>query len=157
MEVLIIFGIFEIVREVGLRMPKAVGGAVGIVGSLILGDSAITAGIASPTVMIFVALSAICNFIVPPYMNSNVLYRFLLLVAAGSFGLFGFFAVLCISILHLCSKKSFGVPYLYPLAPMDFRGLLDYVIMAPLWKMKHVPSAIAGKELVRTKERSWKK
>lgn len=156
-EVLLIFGLFEIIREVGLRMPKAVGSAVGLVGSLILGDSAVDAGIASPTVMVFVALAAICNFIVPPYMNSNVLYRFLMIVISGAFGLFGFFLGLSVTLISLCAKRSFGVPYLYPLAPMDARGLCDYVLMLPVWRMRHGPSAITGKDVVRALGRRRKR
>ena len=149
-EVILIFLLFEIVREVGLRMPKAVGSAVGLVGSLILGESAVKAGIASPTVMVFVALAAICNFIAPPYMNPNVIYRLSMIIAAGAFGLFGFSAALAVSILSFCSKKSFGVPYLYPLAPIDFRAMQDSIFMLPIWQMKYSPSALSGKRMIRT-------
>lgn len=149
-EVILIFLLFEIVREVGLRMPKAVGSAVGLVGSLILGESAVKAGIASSTVMVFVALAAICNFIAPPYMNPNVIYRLAMILAAGAFGLFGFSAALALSILSFCSKKSFGVPYLYPLAPMDFSAMQDSIFMLPVWKMKYSPSALSGKRMIRT-------
>ena len=72
-EVLVIFLIFEAVREVGLRMPKAIGSAIGLVGPLLLGDSAIKAGITSAPILIVVALAAVCNFMIPPYMNTNVL------------------------------------------------------------------------------------
>lgn len=150
-EVLIIFLLFEVVREVGLRMPKAVGSAVGLVGSLILGDSAIEAGIASAPVLIVVALAAVCNFIVPPYMNSNILYRFLMIVVSGVFGLYGFFAAAMLSLLHMCMKTSVGVPYFSPFAPMDFAGLKDFLFMAPIWAMKRVPVSIARKEVIRTK------
>ncbi len=149
-EVIIIFLLFEVVREVGLRMPKAVGSAVGLVGSLILGDSAIEAGIASAPVLIVVALAAVCNFIVPPYMNSNILYRFLMIVVSGVFGLFGFFAAIVISLLHMCMKSSAGVPYFSPFAPVDFSGLKDFLLMAPLWAMKRVPVSISRKSITRT-------
>ena len=68
-EIISAFIIFEVLREVGLRMPKAVGSAVGVVGSLILGESAVSAGIISPFVLIIVAFSAVCNFICAPYMS----------------------------------------------------------------------------------------
>lgn len=149
-EVILIFLLFEIVREVGLRMPKAVGSAVGLVGSLILGESAVKAGIASSTVMVFVALAAICNFIAPPYMNPNVIYRLGMILASGFFGLFGFSATLALSILAFCSKESFGVPYLYPLAPIDLGAMQDSIFMLPIWKMKYSPSALSGKRIIRT-------
>lgn len=150
-EVLVIFLIFEAVREVGLRMPKAVGSAIGFVGSLLLGDSAIKAGIASAPVLIVVALAAICNFIVPPYMNANSLYRFLMIVIAGAFGLYGFFFAMILSAVLLCGKSSFGVPYLSPVAPMDLGGLRDFLIMAPVFSMHRLPRAITGKEIPRSR------
>ena len=150
-EVLIIFLLFEVVREVGLRMPQAAGSAGGRVGSLPLGDSAIEAGIASAPVLIVVALAAVCNFIVPPYMNSNILYRFLMIVTSGIFGLYGFFAATMLSLLHMCMKNSVGVPYFSPFAPTDFAGLKDFLFMAPLWAMRRVPVAISHKEVIRTK------
>ena len=149
-EVLVIFLIFEAVREVGLRMPKAVGSAVGLVGSLILGDSAIKAGITSAPVLIVVALAAVCNFMIPPYMNANILYRFFMIVISGALGLFGFFAAVVFAAVRLCAKTSFGVPYMTPFAPIDPQGLRDFIYMAPLWKMKRVPISIVGKEIRRT-------
>ena len=148
-----IFLIFEAVREVGLRMPKAVGSAVGLVGSLILGDSAIKAGITSAPVLIVVALAAVCNFMIPPYMNTNILYRFFMIVISGALGLFGFFAAVALAAIRLCAKTSFGVPYLTPFAPIDPEGLKDFIYMAPLWKMKRLPISIVGKEIRRGRGR----
>ena len=150
-EVLVIFLIFEAVREVGLRMPKAVGSAVGLVGSLILGDSAIKAGITSAPVLIVVALAAVCNFMIPPYMNTNILYRFFMIVISGALGLFGFFGAIALAAVMLCAKSSFGVPYLTPFAPIDPWGLRDFIYMAPVWAMKRAPISITGKEIVRTR------
>lgn len=131
-ELFIILIIFEIIREVGIRMPKAVGDAVSIVGALILGDAAIKAGIASEPVIMVASLTAICNFMNPPHMNSNVLIRLLHLVLAKLFGFFGialgFFALMTI----LCRKRSFGIPYLSPLAPFSSRATADTVLAFPL-------------------------
>lgn len=149
-EVLIIFLIFETVREVGLRMPKAVGSAVGLVGPLILGDSAIKAGLTSAPVLVVVALAAVCNFIVPPYMNANTLYRLMMIVIAGALGFFGLFSVILVSCAVLCAKSSFGVPYLSPFAPLDRSGMKDFLYMSPLWDMKRVPASLTGKRLIRT-------
>lgn len=78
--------VFELVREVGVRMPRTVGDAVGIVASIILGDAAVGAGLASSLVIMTVALSAVCAFIVPVYMYATVLLRFLFLFSAELFG-----------------------------------------------------------------------
>jgi spore germination protein KA len=149
-EIITAFLIFEILREVGLRMPKAVGSAVGIVGSLILGESAVKAGIISPFVLIIVAFSAVCNFICAPYMNPNAIFRFALILSGGFFGLFGFFAVSAAAFLLGAGKSSFGVPYFSPFAPLSAEGLGDFLYMSPIWKMKKLPPAVSGRNAVRT-------
>ncbi|MBQ9747088.1 MAG: spore germination protein [Clostridia bacterium] len=149
-EIITAFLIFEILREVGLRMPKAVGSAVGVVGSLILGESAVSAGIISPFVLIIVAFSAVCNFICAPYMNPNAVFRLALILAGGFFGLFGFFAAVAASLLLGAGKSSFGVPYFSPFAPLSAEGLRDFLYMSPIWRMKKVPPAVSGKDAVRT-------
>ena len=149
-EVITAFLIFEILREVGLRMPKAVGSAVGIVGSLILGESAVSAGIISPLVLIIVAFSAVCNFICAPYMNPNGLYRFAVLIVSGFTGMFGFFAFAAFTLLLGCGKTSFGVPYFSPFAPISTRGLADFLYMAPIWRQKKLPSCVSGRDIKRT-------
>lgn len=149
-EVIIVFLLFELVREVGLRMPKAVGSAVGIVGALLLGDSAIEAGIASSSVLIIVALAALCNFIIPPYMNPSVIYRFIMVLLAGFFGLYGFFIGFVCGVLALAGKSSFGTPYLSPIAPISPEGMKDFPIMTSVSQMKIAPVSITGKRIKRT-------
>ena len=153
-EIITAFLIFEILREVGLRMPKAVGSAVGVVGSLILGESAVSAGIISPFVLIIVAFSAVCNFICAPYMNPNAVFRFALILAGGVFGIFGFFAALAYALVQGASKSSFGVPYFSPFAPLSAEGMRDFLYMSPIWRMKKVPPAVSGKNAERTRGRA---
>ena len=155
-EVIVVFLLFELVREVGLRMPKAVGSAVGLVGALLLGDSAIEAGIASSSVMIIVALAALCNFIVPPYMHPSVIYRFIMIMLSGLFGLYGFFIGMIGGVSALARKSSFGVPYLSPIAPISPEGMRDFPIMTPIWSMTVAPTAITGKKIIRSQRRPRK-
>ena len=140
---------FEIIREVGIRMPRSVGGAVSLAAALILGDSAIEAGIASAPVIIVTAFSAICNFAVPPLTNALTVSRFLLLLAARLMGLYGIGILTILMLIHLCAKESCSVPYFSPFAPVSGTGLLDFLIMAPIWSMKKVPPAITGKNITR--------
>ncbi|OGO90655.1 MAG: hypothetical protein A2Y17_02895 [Clostridiales bacterium GWF2_38_85] len=130
-EILLMLIIFEIIREVGIRMPKSVGNAVGIVGSIILGDAAVKAGIASTTVIIVVALTAISNFVLPPYVDSTVILRFGFLFAAYFLSFFGIFALTLIILTRLCSKDSFGTPYMMPISPLDKEGLSDFITVVP--------------------------
>ena len=123
--------VFELVREVGVRMPRTVGDAVGIVASIILGDAAVEAGLASPIVILVVALSAVCAFIVPAYMYVTVLLRFLFLLAAELFGFAGLFLGLAILLTVTARMESFGAPYLSPLSPWRKKGLEDFLLAIP--------------------------
>lgn len=135
-EMLIILTIFELIREVGVRIPKAVGNSLSIVGGLILGDAAIKAGIASETAIMIAALTAICNYMNPTFMNIGVLVRFANLFLAKAFGFFGLSASLILICTSLCSKYSLGVPYLSPIAPINKNILNDTLTVFPKKSIK---------------------
>ncbi len=130
-EIIAILLLFEVLREVGVRMPRTVGDAVGIVGSIILGNTAVEAGIVSSVGVITVAFSAVCAFITPAYMYVIVLARLGMLVLAETCGIFGLGLGFALLIILLSSKKSFGVPYMFPLSPFDRKGLKDFVLTIP--------------------------
>lgn len=145
-ETLVVLFVFEIVREVGVRMPKAVGDALSVVGGLILGDAAIEAGLTSETVVVIAALTGICNFMNPTYMNVNVLLRFVNLFLAKAFGFFGISAGFLTLLSILCSKKSFGVPYMFPFAPSSKQILADTIIMEPNFAAENEQTEILKKD-----------
>ncbi|MFC7063390.1 spore germination protein [Halobacillus seohaensis] len=136
-EVLIMEFTFEIIREAGLRMPRAVGQAVSIVGGLVLGQAAVQAGIVSAATIIVVALTGISSFAIPSYNMAVAprLLRFLMMFLAGSFGLYGVSMALFILVAHLSSLRSFGIPYLTPFAPFVWSDIKDTIIRQPLWTM----------------------
>ncbi len=148
-ELFIILLAFEIIREVGIRMPRTVGDAVSIVAGLILSDSAVAAGIASAPVIIVVAIAAICNFITPPFMNQNSMLRLLCLICARLFGFFGIALFSLTLLLLLGSKSSFSVPYFSPLAPFSENGMQDFIYMASPKARRRLPAAISGKKVWR--------
>ncbi len=126
---------FEALREAGLRLPMPVGQAVSIVGALIVGEAAVQAGIVSQAMVIVVALTGIASFTVPSYaMGLGVrVFRFPIMFLAGTWGMFGItFAVLAL-LIHLSNLRSFGVPYLSPLVPINWSGLRDSIIKVPEW------------------------
>ncbi|MCR5353093.1 MAG: spore germination protein [Clostridiales bacterium] len=136
-EMVVILLIFELIREVGIRMPGAVGSAVSIVGGLILGDAAISAGISSPPIIMVASLTAICTFILPTYMNSTLLLRLVNLSAAMAFGTLGIASSLAVILSVLSCKTSFGVPYMLPFAPVDKEGAYDSLLVLPKKAIKH--------------------
>ena len=130
-ELLIMLVMFEVIREVGLRMPRSVGDAVGIVASIIIGDAATKAGIASTTVILVVAVSAVCNFVVPMFSNQTVLLRFLFLFAAAAWDYYGLIGAGAMLFILLCTKRSYGVWYMKPILPFSPSGMLDFLIAIP--------------------------
>ncbi len=141
-ELFVILFIFELIREVGVRKPGAVGDSVGIVAGLILGDAAISAGLASAPVIMVCSLTAVCTFIVPPFMNGQVLLRFANIILADVLGFPGVVVSVCFLLCTLCSKESFGVPYLLPFSPISIDGLCDSLSVMPKKALGHVKNSI---------------
>ncbi|MBB3110749.1 spore germination protein KA [Paenibacillus phyllosphaerae] len=151
-EALIMEITFELLREAGLRMPKAIGQAISIVGALVLGEAAVQAGLVSPGMVIIVSLTAITTFVIP-YSSLAVpirLLRFSLMGLAAMFGLYGIFVGLTYVILHLNTLRSFGVPYLKPYAPFIMADQKDGVwFRAPIWKMLKRPLSLVNRNQTR--------
>ncbi|TYP79246.1 spore germination protein [Paenibacillus methanolicus] len=132
---------FEVLREAGARMPRAIGPAISIVGALVLGQAAVQAGLVSPAMIIIVAFTAISNFVMPQ-LNIAIaarLIRFALMLAAGALGFFGIFAGILVIAVHVTSLKSFGVPYMAPLAPFVPASMRDTLLRSPLRSMRKRP------------------
>jgi spore germination protein KA len=126
-EVLIMEVIFEALREAGLRLPRSIGQSVSIVGALVIGEAAVSAGLVSPLVVIVVSLTGIASFTVPYYqlgLASRIL-RFAFVIDAGFLGLYGIILMVLMLLIHLASIRSFGVPYLAPIAPFVWSQLED--------------------------------
>lgn len=140
-EVLILEISIEILREAGIRLPKPVGPAMGIVGGLIIGDAAVNAGIVSPFLVIVVAVTAISSFSIPMY-SAGLTLRMLRFVGMGFAALLGMFGTILFFLLlcsHLTKLKSFGVPYLTPVTPYRLSDWKDLFLRSPLSIMKRRP------------------
>ena len=148
-EALIMVVMFDILKEAGIRLPKPIGSAVSIVGALVIGQSAVTAGIIGPFMIIVVSITAIANFVVPAQSDSISLMRYLFLILAGVYGGFGIIMALLFFLAYLVSLKSFGVDYLSPITPLSRQGMKDCFVRMPLWKMIVRPAEISGANFVR--------
>ncbi|WP_243494430.1 spore germination protein [Priestia aryabhattai] len=126
-EMLVMELAFEMLREAGIRMPRAIGPAVSIVGALILGQAAVEAGFVSAAVVIIVAISAISNFTLPStsIVNAARGFRFILILISAFIGLYGILLMTLCIWLHISSLRSFGVPYFSPFAPFNFKEQKD--------------------------------
>lgn len=140
-EALIMEITFEALREAGIRLPRQVGSAVSIVGALVIGQAAIQAGLVSAPMVMVVAITGISSFMMPQYSASIALriLRFPIMIMSGIMGLFGLILGLLLVISHLCILRSFGVPYMAPLAPISLSGIKDVLFRAPINKFKTRP------------------
>lgn len=140
-EALIMEIFFELLREAGIRLPRPVGSAVSIVGALVIGQAAIQAKIASPIMVIVVALTGIASFAIPHYNMAIALrvLRFPLMVMAGLLGGFGLMIGFLWILLHMCRLQSLGVPYMNSLARLRLKDLRDVFVRIPLKQLMRSP------------------
>lgn len=141
--------IFEILREAGIRMPSHIGQSLSILGALVLGTAAVDARIVSASVIILVALSGLTGLITPKIKGPAIVLRLILTLLSGFLGLYGFVFGVMGAVLHLCSIRSFGVPYMMSFTSLNPGDLKDTVVRTPLWFMKTRPRFISGKNKVR--------
>ena len=141
LEILLMEIMFEILQEAGLRLPRAVGQTVSIVGALVIGEAAVQAGLVAPATVIVTASAGITSFAIPVYTASQIIrvLRFPLLLISGVMGVFGFLIGISFLAMHLASIRSFGAPYLAPLMPLQSKDLRDALWRAPFWNLDHRP------------------
>jgi len=132
----------ELLREASARLPGTIGQTIGIVGAIVIGEAAVRANIASPTMVIVVAITALGSYVLPHYSTSYALrtIRFPMIVMAATFGAFGIIITWTWLIIHLCSLSSFGYPFLAPFAPINMGLFRDAIFRLPLEKLKKAPN-----------------
>ncbi len=141
--------VLEVLNEASIRMPKYVGLALSVVGALVLGDTAVKAGIISTPAIIIIAFSAICLYTVPNAVETTTTIRWMYLIIAGSIGPFGVIVLSAYIICYIVSEQSYGVPLVAPFAPLVKSDLYDSLIKADLYTLKNRPKVLKVKEKVR--------
>ncbi|MFD3270622.1 spore germination protein [Paenibacillus dendritiformis] len=134
-EALLMEVMFEALREAGARLPKQIGSAVSIVGALVIGQAAISAGLVSAPMVMVVAITGIASFLVPHYTMGIAirLLRFPIMLLSGFLGLLGLMMGVILLMTHLLTLKSFGTPYLTGFSPIRLRQLKDTLLRLPVW------------------------
>jgi spore germination protein len=143
----------EVLREAGLRLPKPIGQSLGIVGGLVIGEAAVQAGIVSPIMVIVVAVTAISSFTLPQY-NVGIALRMLRFIGMLFASVFGLYGVVLFSLLlctHLVRLKSFGIPYVSPAFPYTASDWKDFIIRLPISMLKRRPKILNPQDSVREK------
>lgn len=140
-EALIMEFALALLMEAIVRLPKPIGSTIGIVGGLVVGQAAVSAGIVSPILLIIVGLTTITSFITPSYAITFAfrILRFVLIILSALGGLFGIMIGVIIIIVHFTRLKSFGISYLAPITNTEFRDFKDLFIKLPIDTLKKRP------------------
>ena len=128
LEALIIHLFYEIMREAGLRLPRPVGHAVSIVGALVIGDAAVTAGLIGAPMVMVVALTAISSFVVAPLYEPITILRFTFILLGGFWGMFGITLGLAVVMVNLCAIRTVGIPITTPASPFSWYSMRDVLV-----------------------------
>ena len=134
-EALLIHFLFEIMREAGLRFPKAVGHAVSIVGALVIGESAVRAGIIGAPMVIIVALTAMSSFVLPSLYGAIAILRFVFIVLGGALGLYGVMLGAVLLLCSICALNVQSIPFMAPIAPFSMGAMRDVFIRSDWRKL----------------------
>ena len=149
--------IFEILNEASVRMPKYVGMVVSIVGGLVLGETAVSAGIISAPTLMIVALSGICLYTVPELEQTFALIRILFIMIAGSLGAYGMLIALSMLLVYLVTFENYSIPLCAPFSPLITKDLKDGLKKNFLLDNTTRPFSLKNKNKIRLKTKKGEK
>ena len=151
-EILVVLFLFEILNEASVRMPKYSGMALSIVGALVLGDTAVQAGLISPPAVIMVAISGITMFTVPSQIYLASILRFVFTIIGGVTGFYGLLTAFLFLTSYLMTLDAFGTPYFAPFAPSIQKDKKDGIIKQNLSDFQTRPQSIPNINKVRQQD-----
>lgn len=149
LEILFILVLFQILYEVSLRLPQYLGLATSIVGALVLGDTAVKAGLISPPGVIIVAVSIMAIYTIPSLVSQLTILRAVFVILGATLGIMGIVGGVVYVINYVNSLNYYDTPFLAPIAPLVNDDLKDSFIKVPLSKMKNRPKSITNKNTKR--------
>lgn len=154
-EMLFVLLLFEILNQASIRMPRFMGISLSIVGAIVLGDTAVKAGLISSPAVLVSALSAIGIFCVPDQVGALSILRLLFLLVSAVIGLFGIVILMLMLMAYLVSLESFGASYLAPYAPRITPDLKDAMLKEGTFNMRERPYSIPNKNRTRLRENTF--
>lgn len=152
LEMLLVLVIFEILNEASVRMPRYVGMALSIVGAIVLGETAVNAGLLSTPAILVIALSTIGLYCVPDESNTSSVLRFLFVTVAGVLGILGVLLSAIMLIAYLCSLESFGTSFMAPFSPSLIHDWQDGILKSNVTDMPERPYTIPTPNRTRIKK-----
>jgi len=152
LEMLLMVIMFELFREAGLRLPSALGGTIGVVGGLIIGDAAIRAGITSPAMIVVIATSTIATFTLvnQSLVTAISILRVCFIIATSFMGLFGFFMSIFFTVLYLSNIRIFGVPYMNIATDLSWKTIKKSLLRLQADQYKERPNMLNPTDKTRT-------
>ena len=144
--------IFEILNEASVRMPKYVGMVVSIVGGLVLGETAVNAGIISAPTLMIVALSGICLYTVPELEQTFSVLRIVFLIIAGTLGAYGILIFVALLTIYLISFECYSTPLCAPFSPLILKDMKDGIYKGFLQEFEYRPESLRNKNKRRIKK-----
>lgn len=135
--------LLEIVREAGLRAPQSISHTVSLVGALIIGETAVSAGIVSVPILTMAAAATIATLAVPSLYEQSILFRFVVILLAGTFGVLGLACAALVILAMACGSEPFGYDYLYPLMPLTRTSWKDGFVRS-IWSKLAKPGEVIG-------------
>ena len=157
LEMFVVLLLLEILKEASIRMPKYVGMSLSVVGALVLGETAVSAGFLSTPAIIIVALSGICLYTVPNFVETGSLLRWLFLLVSGSIGPFGIVLLAAFILYYLVSSDAFGVPMLAPFSPLISHDLRDSVVKYDMLSLTTRPKLFRSQNATRIRAKKQEK
>ena len=151
LEMFVVLFLLETLKEASIRMPKYVGMSLSVVGALVLGETAVSAGFLSTPAIIVVAFSGICLYTVPNFVETGSLLRWLFLLVAGGLGTFGVVLLATMLLCYLLALENFSVPVLAPFTPLTLSDMKDTVIKYDWFSLKNRPRVLRSPNVTRLK------
>lgn len=132
-ESIMVLILYEIMREAGLRLPKAIGHAVSIIGALVIGDAVVNAGLVGAPMLVVVAVTAIASYVIYPLYESISVMRIIFILLGGITGVYGVILGVCMLCVNITAISPYGVPYSSPISPLNKKSMVDMFYRAN-WK-----------------------
>ena len=152
LEMFVVLFLLETLKEASIRMPKYVGMSLSVVGALVLGETAVSAGFLSTPAIIVVAFSGICLYTVPNFVETGSLLRWLYLLVAGGLGTFGIVLLSTFLLCYLLGVENFSTPILSPFSPLKTKDMKDTVIKYDLFSLRTRPQFLRSPNRTRLKK-----
>ena len=140
-EMFILIILLELFREAGVRLPSSIGQTLTVIGGLIIGDASIRAGLVSPSVVVVGGVTAVCGVALVNQSLSSVvsLVRLGLFFLSSVLGMFGLLMGIILLVIYMSRLQTFGIPYLSPLSPPNFKDMAQTILRFPWVKMNQRP------------------